>query len=97
MALSLLFMEAWTGHHCHKVGYCVVFLPFKDGKPSGSYEIFANGFTGKESVKGAHEANYRPCGLAQDTDGALYISDDKAGGYGRSPIDSDPLCCTGSG
>lgn len=62
-----------------QAGYFVVFVPFDKGKPSGNYEIFANGFTGKESISGPGQAKYRPCGLAQDADGALYISDSREG------------------
>jgi glucose/arabinose dehydrogenase len=56
-----------------------VLVPFKNGKPSGNYEMFANGFTGRDVVLGSNQAKYRPCGLAQGPDGALYISDDNAG------------------
>ncbi|MBL7744636.1 MAG: PQQ-dependent sugar dehydrogenase [Chitinophagaceae bacterium] len=75
----IAFHGSWNRAPLPQAGYCVVFVPFKNGRPSGNYEMFANGFTGKESIKGAHEAKYRPCGLAQGPDGALYISDDKAG------------------
>jgi glucose/arabinose dehydrogenase len=75
----IAFHGSWNRAPLPQAGYCVVFLPFKNGRPSGNYEIFANGFTGRESVKGAHEAKYRPCGLAQGPDGALYISDSKTG------------------
>lgn len=75
----IAFHGSWNRAPLAQAGYCVVFLPFKDGKPSGNYEIFADGFTGKQTIKGSHEAKYRPCGLAQGPDGALYISDDKVG------------------
>jgi glucose/arabinose dehydrogenase len=51
----------------------------KDGKPSGDYEIFADGFTGAESIASPNDAKSRPCGLAQGPDGALYISDSVKG------------------
>ncbi|MFX6815322.1 hypothetical protein ABTH42_19265, partial [Acinetobacter baumannii] len=58
-------------------GYYVVFVPFKNGKPSGKWEIFANGFAGKDvSPRGAE---HRPCGLAQGPDGSLYVTDDSKG------------------
>ena len=58
-------------------GYNVVFLPMKDGKPTGEYEIFADGFAGEDRTPGG--ALHRPCGLAMGPDGSLYISDDKGG------------------
>ncbi len=75
----IAFHGSWNRAPLKQAGYNVVFVPFKNGKPSGNYEIFADGFTGRESVSGASQAKYRPCGLAQGPDGALYISDDNLG------------------
>lgn len=75
----IAFHGSWNRSPFKQAGYMVVFVPFKNGKPSGNYEIFANGFTGKESVMGSGQAKYRPCGLAEGSDGALYISDSKDG------------------
>jgi len=75
----IAFHGSWNRAPLKQAGYLVAFVPFKNGKPSGSYEIFANGFMGKESIKGPGEAKYRPCGLAQGPDGALYISDSRDG------------------
>lgn len=58
-------------------GYFVTFLPFKDGKPSGKYEVFADGFAGEVVTPAG--SKFRPCGLAQGPDGSLYITDDKKG------------------
>jgi glucose/arabinose dehydrogenase len=60
-------------------GFYVVFVPFKNGKPSGNYEIFADGFAGAATVAGPNQAKYRPCGLAQGPDGALYVSESQKG------------------
>lgn len=60
-------------------GYFVVFQPMKDGKPNGKWEVFADGFAGKQVVSSPKDATYRPCGLAQGPDGSLYISDDAKG------------------
>jgi len=62
-----------------QAGYFVAFVPFKDGKPSGNYEVFADGFTGLKELKGAAQAKHRPMGLAIGPDGALYISDSVKG------------------
>ena len=75
----IAFHGSWNRAPLKQAGYCVVFVPFKNGKPSGNYEIFANGFTGKASIEGPGQAVHRPCGLAQGPDGALYISDSKEG------------------
>jgi glucose/arabinose dehydrogenase len=75
----IAFHGSWNRAPLKQAGFCVVFVPMKNGKPSGNYEIFANGFTGRESVAGPGQATYRPCGLAQGPDGALYISDSKEG------------------
>lgn len=60
-------------------GFYVVFVPFKNGKPSGNYEIFADGFAGAATIAGPNQAKYRPCGLAQGPDGALYVSESQKG------------------
>ncbi len=75
----IAFHGSWNRAPLKQAGYFVVFVPFDKGKPAGGYEIFANGFTGKESIAGPGQAKYRPCGLAQGPDGALFISDDKEG------------------
>jgi glucose/arabinose dehydrogenase len=57
----------------------VAFVPFKNGKPNGAWEIFANGFAGEGKVMNTRKAKARPCGLAQGPDGSLYVSDDSRG------------------
>lgn len=58
-------------------GYNVVFQPLADGRASGKFRVFADGFAGK--YKERTRAEHRPSGLAIAPDGALYVSDDKAG------------------
>lgn len=53
-------------------GYLVAFVPFKNGKPSGKWEIFADNFL-------INKDQQKPCGLAQGPDGSIYISDDSNG------------------
>ncbi len=53
-------------------GYLVAFVPFKKGKPSGEWEIFADGFA-------AADGQHKPCGLAQAPDGSMYVADDAKG------------------
>ena len=54
------------------VGYRVMRVPMKDGKPSG-YEVFAEGWLHKGRVWG------RPVDLLELPDGSLLVSDDEAG------------------
>lgn len=66
----------------HK-GYLVAFVPFKNGKPAGEWEIFADNFAGTDLVKPTGPIQHRPCGLAQGPDGSLYVSDDMNGAIFR--------------
>ncbi|MDB5136565.1 MAG: sorbosone dehydrogenase [Mucilaginibacter sp.] len=62
-----------------KKGYLVAFVPFKNGKPSGDWEIFADNFAGIDLKKPTGPIKYRPMGLAQGPDGSLYVSEDLKG------------------
>lgn len=73
------FHGSWNRAPLKQKGYKVVFVPFKDGKPSGDWEVFADGFMGAEEIASPGDAQYRPCGLAQGPDGSLYISDSVKG------------------
>lgn len=75
----ICFHGSWNRAPLSQAGYFVAFVPFKGGKPSGNYEIFADGFTGLTEIKGAAQAKHRPMGLAMGPDGALYISDSVKG------------------
>lgn len=75
----IAFHGSWNRAPEPQKGYFVVFLPFKDGKPSGDWEIFADNFAGAPENVSPGKAEHRPCGLAQGPDGALYVSDDQGG------------------
>lgn len=75
----IAFHGSWNRSPLKQGGYNVVFLPMKDGKPNGEYEIFADDFAGGEENLTPAKAKHRPCGLAMGTDGSMYISDDKSG------------------
>lgn len=75
----IAFHGSWNRAPLKQGGYNVVFLPMKDGKPTGAYEVFADDFAGGEENLTPAKAKHRPCGLAMDKNGALYISDDQAG------------------
>ncbi len=73
----IAFHGSWNRAPEPQGGYNVVFQPLKDGKASGDFVVFADGFAG--AIKEPGQAAFRPTGLAQGPDGALYISDDKHG------------------
>ena len=60
-------------------GYFVCFVPFKDGAPSGPWEVFADRFAGVDTVVNTSDALYRPMGLSMGPDGSLYVSDSEKG------------------
>ncbi|MFB3132951.1 MAG: sorbosone dehydrogenase family protein, partial [Rhodothermales bacterium] len=60
-------------------GYKVVFIPFEGEQITGDYEVFADGFTGAETIASPGDARFRPMGLAQGPDGSLYITDSVQG------------------
>ncbi len=70
-------------------GYFVAFVPFKDGKASGSWEVFADGFAGMDTIINTTDAHARPMGLAQGPDGSLYISDSRKGKIWRIKYNGD--------
>jgi glucose/arabinose dehydrogenase len=72
-----------------QAGYFVAFVPFKDGQPSGDWEVFADGFAGVDHVVNTNDAQYRPMGIAEGPDGSLYISDSKKGKIWRIMYKSD--------
>ena len=84
----IAFHGSWNRAPGPQEGYNVVFQPLADGKPSGNYVVFADGFAGEHKDPG--RALHRPSGLAIGADGALFISDDKAGRIWRVTFNGDP-------
>lgn len=60
-------------------GYFVAFVPFKNGRPSGPWEVFADGFAEVDTIVFTSDASYRPSGLAQGPDGSLYVTESEKG------------------
>ncbi len=79
----IAFHGSWNRAPLPQEGYYVVFVPFENGKPTGKWEVFANGFSGMETGVTPRSAQHRPCGLAQGPDGSLYVSDDSKGSIYR--------------
>ena len=75
----IAFHGSWNRAPEPQAGYFVAFQPFKDGKPSGQFEVFADNFSGSAAKTASGRADHRPCGLAQGPDGSLYVSDDSKG------------------
>lgn len=72
-----------------QAGYFVAFVPFKNGQPSGDWEVFADGFAGIDPIVNTNDAKYRPMGLAEGPDGSLYISDSRKGKIWRIMYNGD--------
>lgn len=72
----IAFHGSWNRAPLPQAGANVVFLPMRDGRPSGAWETFADGFATamQPSVRG-----HRPTGLAEGPDGSLYVTDDAQG------------------
>lgn len=67
----LAFHGSWNRAPLPQAGYRVVFIPFRNGQPTGEYSTFA---IGADSPTGL-----RASGVAAGPDGSLYIVSDQAG------------------
>ncbi|HUO92444.1 MAG TPA: PQQ-dependent sugar dehydrogenase [Rhizomicrobium sp.] len=83
----IAFHGSWNRAPDPQQGYDVVFQPLADGKASGPYVVFANGFAGAYLDPG--KAAFRPTGLAEAPDGSIYIADDKHGRIWRVAYEGD--------
>lgn len=75
----IAFHGSWNRTPEPQEGFYVVFVPMKNGMPTGNWEVFADGFSGMSPVNNLSAAKHRPTGLAMGPDGSVYVSDDKAG------------------
>jgi len=69
-------MNAFAAEHgswnrARRTGYKVIYVPLKNGVPSGEYVDFMTGFVTKEG-----DVWGRPVAVAEGLDGALYVTDD---------------------
>ena len=65
--------EHGSWNRSNPVGYKVIFVPFRDGKPAGEPVDFATGFRDDDG-----KTRGRPVGVTVDPKGALIIADDLA-------------------
>jgi glucose/arabinose dehydrogenase len=75
----IAFHGSWNRAPLPQGGYNVVFVPFVGTGPSGEWSVFADRFKGADVIADPDDAVYRPMGLAQSPDGALYITDSVQG------------------
>lgn len=73
------FHGSWNRAPQPQSGYLVAFVPAESSTLSSSYEVFADGFSGADVLLDNSDAAHRPVGLAEDSAGALYITDDLHG------------------
>ena len=59
--------------------YFIGFVPFENGKPSGPYEVFADGFAGVDPIVNTRDAEFRPMGIAFAPDCSRYIGETEKG------------------
>jgi glucose/arabinose dehydrogenase len=83
----LAFHGSWNRAPGPQGGYNVVFQPLADGKASGPFVVFADGFAAGNKQPG--RAAHRPTGLAVGPDGALFIADDVGGRIWRVTFQGD--------
>ncbi len=75
----IVFHGSWNRSGEQRPG-AVVFQPMSsDGKASGKFEIFADGFAGSAPVKTQNDYPARPDGVAVAPDGSLFITDSQKG------------------
>jgi glucose/arabinose dehydrogenase len=89
----IAFHGSWNRAPYPQGGYNVVFQPLANGKVSGPFVTFADGFAGAHKEPG--RAEYRPSGLAVGLDGALYIADDQHGRIWRVTYQGGPATVAG--
>jgi len=81
----------------NRYGYDIVFVPFDRNGKAGSSTVFADGFGGFDpSSANRGPAKYRPIGVAEGPDGALYVADSQKGRIWRIAYQADASRATGS-
>jgi glucose/arabinose dehydrogenase len=74
----IVFHGAWNRAPLPLQGFKVVFQPMSQGRATGPFEVFVDGFFSVPDNKST-ELGGRPTGIAQGQNGELYLSDDGRG------------------
>jgi glucose/arabinose dehydrogenase len=81
MGAFIGFHGSWNRAPEPQQGYRIVYVPLdKAGNISGDWVTFADGFAGEGPIRSPRNAKHRPMGLAEGSDGALYITSMMSGG-----------------
>jgi glucose/arabinose dehydrogenase len=81
----------------NKYGYNIVFVPFDRSGKSGGQTVFADGFAAFDRASATPgPARYRPIGIAEGPDGALYVADSQKGRVWRIAYQGDSPRATSS-
>ncbi len=75
----IIFHGSWNRMPFEQDGFKLVFVPMRNGEVTGDWEVFVSDFVGPAPVKNPIKSAYRPTGLAEGPDGALYVTEDKHG------------------
>ena len=86
--IFIAFHGSWNRAPAPQAGYNITFQPMAEGKAAGAHVTFADGFAG--AVKEPGRAAFRPSGLAEGPDGAVYISEDVHGRVWRVTYRGSP-------
>jgi glucose/arabinose dehydrogenase len=70
-------------------GYFICFVPFENDKPTGEWEVFADGFAEVDPIVSVSNAVYRPMGIAMGPDGSLYIAETEKGKIWRITLEKN--------
>src|SRR5439155_22779 len=91
----IAFHGSWNRAPLPQAGYRVVFVPFQDGKPAGTYQTFADGVWHENGTGPQH----RPVGLAAALapGGMLWISWAKQGSGVATDLTEDVIRAVGLG
>ena len=75
----VVFHGSWNRAPLEQGGYQVAFARRAGGEFTGDWETFADGFAVTSPLMSPGDAVHRPSGIAQGSDGSIYVTDDVGG------------------